>query len=61
MSRWYARHFEREAECKALEQQATQLIRAAEPKKPRRLKVAPPPLTRTSGWLPLTDLNVLCA
>ena len=61
MGRWYARHFEHEAKCKALEQQATQMIRAAEPRKPKRPKLAPPPLTETSGWLPLADLNVLCA
>jgi hypothetical protein len=58
MSRWYERRLEHEVRCKAFEQQATQLIRAAEPKKARHPKAASlPPLTQTSGWLPLTDLK----
>ena len=57
MSRWYERRLEREAEYKALERQATQLIRAAEPRKAKGPKLLPPPLTETLGWLPLADLK----
>jgi hypothetical protein len=57
VSRWYERRLEHEAKCKALEQQATQLIRAAKPKKVKSPKLAPLPLTETSGWLPLADLK----
>ena len=56
MNKWYEYRPEREAKCKTLERQATQLIRAAKPKKAIRPKVASSPPT-TSGWFPLADLK----